>query len=156
MPTTDAILELDHDHVELTKLVTELHGLLERARAGEAAAVQEDFAALLEGLRDDLFLHFAREEEGLFPFLASRLPDVRETVSAIEAVHDGICGTLSRVTHLAARGLVEHLDALAVLFDRFEANYLAHAREERAFLRRVGPRLGAAQRAELAELVKGL
>ena len=156
MAPTDPLAALDHDHVELSKLVTELGALLVRARAGEAAGVQEDVVALLEGLREDLFLHFAQEEEGLFPYLVAKLPDELESVRAIEAAHDAICGALGRMNHLAARGLVEPVEPLATLFERFEAHYAAHAREERAFLKRVGARLGDAERADVAELVKGL
>ncbi len=156
MPANDPILALDHDHVELSKLVSELDGLIARARAGEAAAVHEDVAALLEGLREDLFLHFAQEEEGLFPYLGARLPDERGAIAAIETAHDAICGALSRMNHLASRGLADHVEPLAALFERFAAGYAAHAREERAFLRRVGARLDDAQRAEVTELVKGL
>jgi hemerythrin len=156
MASEDPLVALDHDHVELSKLVSELGGLVARARAGEPAAVQEDVVALLEGLRDDLFLHFAQEEEGLFPYLLARLPDEQPHVAAIEAAHDAICGALGRMVHLAERGLGEHAEALASLFERFEANYAAHARDERGFLRRVGERLGDAERAEVAELVKGL
>ncbi|MEI7742245.1 MAG: hypothetical protein WCK58_00690 [Chloroflexota bacterium] len=89
-------------------------------------------------------------------YLGARLPDERGAIAAIETAHDAICGALSRMNHLASRGLADHVEPLAALFERFAAGYAAHAREERAFLRRVGARLDDAQRAEVTELVKGL
>ena len=156
MNANDPIEALDHDHLALGRFLDELVVLFARARAGEAEAVGDEITDLLEGLRDDLFLHFAREEEGLFPFVVAKLPDLVDAVRAIEAAHDAICGALSRMTHLAAHGVPRNLDALATLFERFLTGYHAHALEERTFLALVDGRLDAVQRGELAALVGGV
>ncbi len=63
------------------------------------------------------------------------------------------------MTHLARQGepaFQAQFQAIAAIFARFEATYGDHARAERALLTSLGPELTAAQRAELAEAVRGL
>lgn len=62
---TDTLDDLAHDHADLNRRVLELGAqlrALQRAGAGPAG-----LEATLSELRERLFLHFAREEEGLFP-----------------------------------------------------------------------------------------
>jgi hypothetical protein len=105
---------------------------------------------LLEELREPLFLHFVREEEGLFPFVA----ELAHRVQAMATAHDAICGALARMCQLAA------VDAprasLAGVFERFETACAEHARTEATFLHELESRLDDAQRRRLAELVRGL
>jgi hypothetical protein len=152
MPRTHGLEELQHDHVELNRRVLELAGQL---RGGRAELGQ--LRGTLVDLREHLFLHFAREEEGLFPYVARALPDLGDDLAGMAAAHDGICGTLARMAHLV-QGADEagHLDLLSDLFARFESSYSEHAQSERDLLQSLSGRLTAAQRTELAELLRGL
>ena len=164
----DPIFRLEHDHTHLSRLVAELRDALSAIRQGkdESGERREEFASVLGGLASELFEHFAREEEGLFPFLQERLPDMRPAIADIERAHDRICGAASRILALldaAARkggsgvGLPEQDFALvASLFDRFDADYTAHARNEADFLRALAPRLDVRQREALAEILRTL
>lgn len=156
MVTSDPVQDFEHDHARFSRLVSELH---EHVLAGQqqSSSMQDAVLPALEHLREDLFHHYAREEEGLFPYIVERLPETREAVGRLVASHDGICGTLSRMVHLArVDDFDAHLAAFVGLFERFESVYADHAREEVAFLRDLGPRLTAQQREELRDLVRGL
>ncbi|MEO7093237.1 MAG: hemerythrin domain-containing protein, partial [Polyangiales bacterium] len=150
--TPDPIFRLEHDHTHLSRLVAELRDALAVIRAGrdDTGERREEFGSVLGGLAAELFDHFAREEEGLFPFIQERLPDMGATIADIERAHDRICGAASRILALldassrkgSGSGLAEHDFALvASLFDRFDAEYAAHARNEADFLRSLAPRL---------------
>ena len=163
--TPDPIFRLEHDHTHLSRLVAELRDALTAIRAGrdEAGERREEFASVLGGLASELFEHFAREEEGLFPFIQERFPELRSAIAEIERAHDRICGAASRVLALLDGGarkgepLAEHDFALvASLFDRFDADYAAHARNEADFLRALAPRLDVGQRESLAEILRQL
>jgi hypothetical protein len=168
---SDPVHELTHDHGDLNRRVRELGSLLD---GGAVARPNRDrIATILRDLREQLFLHFAREEEGLFPFVADRLPDLGERVGAMAIAHDAICGSLARMVHIATTGepmggvgaedeAAElaappgELALLGALFERFEAAYADHARREAELLGLLDDRLDGAQRAQLAELVRDL
>lgn len=154
MATDDPIRDLTHDHGDLNRRVLELGALVGgRGGNGIGGGGERALAALRE-LREDLFLHFAKEEEGLFPFVAERLPELAEQVHAMASAHDAICGALARMVHLATAGGEPTL--LGAMFERFEASYAAHARAEAELLGELERRLDAAARAQLAALVAGL
>lgn len=167
---SDPVHELTHDHGDLNRRVRELGALLD---GGATTRPNRDrLAAILRDLREQLFLHFAREEEGLFPFVAERLPDLGERVAAMAIAHDAICGSLARMVYIATTGgplggvgaedeaelaaPPGELALLAALFERFEATYADHARREAELLGLLDDRLDGAQRAHLAELVRDL
>ena len=154
LPMPDPVSELAHDHADIHRRVVAVGGAL---RALEAAGDQGSARALagqLRELRELLFLHFAREEEGLFPFVTDAVPDLVDAVNAMALAHDAICGGLARMVHLAAAdGTVA---AIAPVFARFETTYAHHARAEVSLLDALRSRLDAAQRAQLAALVAGL
>ena len=161
MTAADPIGELEHDHAHLTRLVFDLRDIAERVQRPEAPTedAMVELASCLEALRDDLFLHFAREEEGLFPYAQERFPELRGDIARIEAAHDGICGSLGRMGHLVGGGAArfpERLPGFLALLARFEAAYAAHSQDESALLKALAGRLDARQRGEIAELVRGL
>lgn len=153
--------QLEHDHVHLSQLVDEVRALLSEAEKSSifSAAQYSLLQETLVALQDDLLTHFAKEEEGLFPFLDANLPDTVEAAQNIADAHDHLCGTVSRMLHLVQRGH-ETLNAarptLVTLFQRFVDSYSKHAQEERLFLRGLPSRLTHTQLAELLELLKGL
>jgi Hemerythrin HHE cation binding domain len=148
----DPVATLVHDHGAINRILLELGKEMEALRRGEE--MNPDLADELHALRDLLFLHFAQEEEGLFPFVAEVLPALADQVGSMSAAHDGICGGLSRLIHM----LETQADATTTLgiFDRFENAYSEHARQEALLLAAVDQQMSAAQRAALAELVRGL
>lgn len=152
MHEPDPVATLVHDHGAINRIMIELSKEMEALRKGEE--VNLDLADELHALRDLLFLHFAQEEEGLFPFVAEALPSLADQVGSMAAAHDGICGGLSRLIHM----LETQADAATVLgvFDRFEHAYGEHARLEAQLLAAVDRDVSPAQRAQLADLVRGL
>lgn len=146
----DAVRDLSHDHAELNRRVLALGAKLEMLRQG----TDVDLAPALDELREMLFLHFAREEEGLFPFVTDAAPTLTVQVQEMAVVHDTICGSLSRACHSARSGA--DVASLTALYDRFEHAYADHARREADLLSRLDELLDADHRERLAALVDGL
>jgi hypothetical protein len=144
---SDPVEALVHDHADLNRRVLALGSDMATvdARAIEAQLVE---------LREQLFLHFAREEEGLFPFVAGAIPELAEQTDEMVIAHDAICGALARTCHAAAQNVERAV--LAPIYARFERAYTTHAGTEAKFLRAVASRLDATQREQLALLVRGL
>lgn len=145
--TSDPIASLEHDHVHLSRLVADVRRLL-----GSEPIDQEQVVSALTALRDDLFDHFGREEEALFPYLRATLPDLAAALAELEAAHDRICGGVSRL--LGALSSEAHRTLAPSLFARFDGEYGEHARREAELLRGLGPRLDATQRAQVALLLR--
>jgi hemerythrin-like domain-containing protein len=146
----DPVEALAYDHGDLNRQVRLL-----RARFRSLQTDGSNSAGLLSDLysfRDTLFLHFAREEEALFPFVAENVPELREQVETMTVTHDTVCGALARMVHLASTDTP--LAAIAPLFARFESTYSAHAHNEAKLLHSLADRLDADQRTRLLELVE--
>ena len=148
MVAPDPIRELAHDHVDLNRRVLLLAQLL-------PTSSRANLCAVLDEIREDLFFHFAREEEGLFPFVAQHIPELDAPMQDLAIAHDAICGALARLIHMAAQAETRN-ETLQAVFERFEASYASHATSEANLLRGLEDRLDAAQRHQLAELVRGL
>jgi hypothetical protein len=146
----DAVEDLAHDHADLNRRVLALGAAIPGLDRDALPA----FAAQIEELRELLFLHFAREEEGLFPFVSDSEADLGDQVNAMASAHDTICGAVARMCHLASTGAEP--GTLALVFQRFETAYAAHARTEAELLQELNRRLSPEQRAKLAALVDGL
>lgn len=158
MDAPDPLLALEHDHVHLSRLVADLRAMIgELATDSPRGDLAEELTATLATLRDDLFEHFGREEEALFPFLVETLPDLRGAIARLEDAHDRICGTLSRIHAVGAKGdaaLREQRPLVDQLFSRFEGEYVAHARQESEFLRNLGLRLSDEQRTRVRAIMR--
>jgi hypothetical protein len=150
MATDDPIGDIAHDHADLNRRVLELKGLL----GGRGANREPALVTLMRELRENLFLHFAREEEGLFPFVSEHVPDLADQVQAMAIAHDAICGAVARMVHLASADAKP--PTLVPVFERFQAAYASHAKTEAELLRNLRGRLDADQRTQLALLVRGL
>lgn len=146
--TDDPIDELVHDHADINRRVLEVSRLL----AGDGDPNERVDTQLVE-LREELFLHFAREEEGLFPFVSERFPELAPSVDAMSTAHDAICGVVARMCHMISTANVATIRGL---FERFEVTYVAHAKIEASLLAQLAGRLDAADRAKLAQLVRDL
>lgn len=147
--------KLEHDHATLSRHVQELRAMVDRHEQHDAP-LGEEFLALLVETADALFEHFAREEEGLFPYIARELPERRAVLEEMQAAHDRICGAASRILSLTDRApLPEQLPLAVALFRRFDAEYTDHARREAEVLRGLSGALSGDQIAALAEQLRG-
>jgi iron-sulfur cluster repair protein YtfE (RIC family) len=147
-PSDDPVRELVHDHADLNRRVLELSATLERYQTLRSVLPE------LRELREQMFLHFAREEEGLFPLVSEWIPELADQVLAMVGAHDTVCGALARMIHTASTET--DTAAFQGLLARFQTAYGEHARNEAELLRKLDRSLDAAQRAQLAELVRGL
>jgi iron-sulfur cluster repair protein YtfE (RIC family) len=148
---SDAMTELAHDHAALNRMVLSLASAVRRGGVDVSSGHLE---LGLGELRDELFHHFAREEEALFPFVADVMPALEPQVKTMLAAHDMICGSLSRMVHLAATDAPTA--TLLALFERFENAYAEHAQMETALLSSLDASLDRGQRNRLSDLVASL
>jgi iron-sulfur cluster repair protein YtfE (RIC family) len=143
----DGVRDLSHDHGELNRRVFAISARIHQPNPSGIVDALVD-------LRELLFTHFAREEEGLFPFVAELVPGFAARVQAMAIAHDTICGALARACHLASiEG--EH-DQLTAVYERFEHAYAEHARSEAELLAALDLQLDAKERDRLATLVEAL
>jgi hypothetical protein len=149
---TDSIRDLAHDHGELNRHLLAVGALIRRLQSNRA--LLPVLVADLAAIRDLLFVHFAREEEGLFPFVAEALPDLAVRVADMATAHDTICGALARTCHLAAAGA--EVEQIVAVHERFEVAYAGHASLEAQLLEELGRRLDARARAEVTAVIAGL
>jgi len=152
----DPIGELSHDHSHLGALVQAVRNTLARVERSEcswedARTELEDGA---EALREGLLVHFAREEEALFPFVETRLPVLAAKVAALLADHDSVITDAVEVCRLM--GAESGSGNASSAFARFEQTYGAHAQAERAFLADVDALLEPSARAELRALLEAI
>ncbi len=146
----DPVDALAHDHRHLGELAGAVKKHLE-------TSALDELVFGIERLRDELLTHFALEEEGLFPFVAARRPELAARIAALQAGHDSVCGTVSRLLYLAQRlGDDSERQPCRAVFERFEHNYAVHAEDEVAFLRELGQKLDADDRTELRAILAGL
>lgn len=150
----DPVQELVHDHADINRRVLALGAAIRALARPDGDGMAIALAHRLDELRELVFLHFAREEEGLFPFVSEAVPELADRAQDMATAHDAICGGLARMCHLAATNA--ELALVLAVFTRFEAAYASHADAEAALLHELTARLDAAQRAQLAELVRGL
>jgi len=157
---TDPIAALSHDHSELGALVVAVSSALREVSRGERplADVLHELDDGAESLRDGLMEHFAREEEGLFPFIERHLPDMRPQVEQLRLAHEAVCGVSEELVRAVAAAATRSGDAERCIatFERFEERYGEHAREELSFLRAVDARLEPAAREELRALLDAI
>jgi iron-sulfur cluster repair protein YtfE (RIC family) len=159
MLESDPVDALTHDHVHLSELASIVRGSLSTMEShGDSAAASDakhDLVDAVESLRDELLTHFALEEEGLFPFVEVKAPELQERARSLAAAHDTVCGAVSRLLYLVHRPREDSASCRAA-FERFEQAYAAHAEEEVRFLRDLGGRLAEPERSELRRLILGL
>lgn len=151
---TDPVQDLVHDHADINRRVLALGTAIRSLDRNDGNGMALALTSRLGELRELLFLHFAREEEGLFPFVAEAVPELADRARGMALAHDAICGGLARMYHLAATNA--DLPVLLAVFARFETTYARHAETEAELLRELTGKLDAAQRAQLSELVSGL
>lgn len=142
--------------MQMTRQIAALHAEITALRdAGKPIdPAADDLIQALVALSEDLFEHFAREEEGLFPFVVERAPDLAPAVASLIEGHDRICGAASRLLSLRDRPPTERaVDLAASLFQRLVDVYVEHSGRELELLAALAPRLDARARAVLGGLI---
>jgi len=130
--------ELAHDHRELSGLLVAVHEALARIENG-ASKLEDELHEMTDGLeafREELLEHFAREQEGAFPWVANRLPQERTRVDELVAQHDRIAESINAaVTDLRKNepDFAKWSQALA----HFDELYAEHSKTEVAFFKDV-------------------
>jgi iron-sulfur cluster repair protein YtfE (RIC family) len=154
---SDPVRKLEHAHGHLTKLALDLRQLV-HSDGRLNARDRKRLMAKLAALRNELFDHFANEEEGLFPFLRSNLPETAHTVDRLESAHDTICGAIVRLAHLTEQDgeRAANRSALNAFYERFIVAYTEHSQTEAALFEELGRTLDEPLRAELASILRGL
>ncbi len=157
---SDPIEQLTHDHGHLSELVQAVATLLARMEHAEemSEGAFDELVHAVEILRDALLSHFAREEEGLFPFVDHEVPALAPQVAALLADHDAVIARAADLIRAAERAAAAGVGyALCVsTYDRFVEIYAAHAQSEQALLRAVDAALDAAARAALRALLRAI
>jgi len=146
----DPIAELSHDHGHLNALVLAVGQGLTRVERGEVDGFDE-VDDVVEALRDALLAHFAREEEGFFPFVESHIPSLHARIETLRIDHDAVCKLLDALYGTVRQAMREsdgHA-ACALAFGRFEDLYVTHAQAELAFLNALGAALDGPLRDQL-------
>jgi hypothetical protein len=154
MAMTDPVQALVHDHADINRRVFALGTAIRTLGCDDGDGMALALVTQLGELRELLFLHFAREEEGLFPFVSEAVPDLADQVHAMALAHDAVCGGLARMYHLVSSNA--EITTIAAVFARFESAYGSHAEVEAELLQTLSGRLDREQRARLSELVRGL
>lgn len=151
---TDPVQDLVHDHADLNRRVLALGTTIRALDRDDGNGMALALVTRLGELREMMFLHFAREEEGLFPYVAEIVPELVDQVQAMAVAHDAICGALARMYHLSAANA--DIGVITQVFNRFETAYASHAEIEADFLNKLTTRLAPEQLDRLSELVHGL
>jgi hemerythrin-like domain-containing protein len=146
----DPIRELSHDHRELTSLLLAVHAAIARIEKHESKLEDElhEIRDGIEGFREALLVHFAREQEGLLPFVAKEVPAMTSQSERIMADHERLAEVLTRVVEsLGTAESADALDSWSGHLSRFEELYSAHSRIELAFLQEIARSLADAPQA---------
>ena len=150
--------QLEHDHLTLTRLVEDLRVAIQDVLRGdrEALDVRDELGEFLSVAEEELYEHFDREEQVLFPYITEVNPEAEAAIAKLEHAHDRMCGAMSRMARIVEQddeGFASSFDALVALFARFDANFGRHAKEEVALFRSLGSRLEPAELERLRELL---
>lgn len=85
----EPIVELDHDHDDLTALLRDLSALTDKAASeSEGTAALAKARDLLRYFQKDMETHFEREEAKLFPVLRAELPHRSDALDGLANAHE--------------------------------------------------------------------
>lgn len=157
--TNTVIDQLEHDHLIVEKIVADLREAIQSALRGEREPIElrDTFAEFLSVADEELFEHFDREEQVVFPYLTDTIPNAADAILRLENAHDRMCGAMIRMQRIVDEAdderFTEGFDALVALFTRFDANFVRHSKEELNLFRTLGEQLTDAQLATLKDLL---
>jgi hypothetical protein len=154
---SDPVRHFEHTHGHMAKLVVDADTAVRALLVASTPELRDDLRDLLVALRDDLLVHFADEEEALFPFIRASVPGQTAAVERLEAAHDAICGSLVRMVQvLSGDGSAASLSALPPLHERFARTYAQHSADEATLLDELTRALDADGRGELARQLRSV
>ena len=160
MKKQDPLSELSHDHGHLGALVLGVQATLLRIERAELTFEEgvDELDDAVEALHGALLDHFAREEEGFFPFIESHVVALRPRVEALRVDHDAVCRRLDDLSRAVRQGVRDGVGFAACLstFEHFQELYAKHARAELAMLVDVGASLDGDARDELRGILAAL
>ena len=106
MTVVHPLQELAHDHRELSGLLLAVRDALARIERGQSKLDDElhEIRDGVEVFREALLEHFAREQEGLLPFVLTRLPNVGTRVDQLITEHDHIAEVLTTLVKALGGG----------------------------------------------------
>ena len=115
----------------------------------------EDMADGFSPLAEELFEHFDREEQTLFPFILKCVPSFSSAVDGMIASHDRISGAMSRINRLLQTGALteDNFDAFVALFARFDASFVKHSQQEASLLEALSAQLEPEGQTELQAML---
>lgn len=157
--SSNVLDQLEHDHLIVEKMVDDLREGIQAVLRGESDPLElrDTFSEFLSIADEELYEHFDREEQVVFPFLLANVPDAAESIRRLEYAHDRMCGAMSRMQRIVSElddgDYTENFDALVALFARFDANFGRHSREEIALFHTLGEQLDADELATLKKLL---
>ncbi len=141
----------------MRRVVATLRDAINAVLRGERAAgdIADEVSAFLEVAEEEIFEHFDREEQALFPFLRTVMSDMEASIARLERGHDTMCGVITRISRIAGseNALTENFETLVALFARFDANFVSHSEAEWSIIRRIAEQLNADERRRLGELL---
>lgn len=153
----DPIDELSHDHGPLSALLLAVREVLDRIleSGGSHAEDAGELRDGVESLRESLLVHFAREEEALFPFVVARFPAMRARAESLTADHEVVCRRAEDLARVVERSLAsrEGFAGCRAALDSFEEAYARHTQNELALLDDVDALLDSPARGELRTLL---
>ena len=143
---TPPLQELAHDHRELSGLLVAVHEALTRIERGTSRLDDElhELTDGIEAFREALLEHFAKEQEGVLPWLASRSTESSARVDELIAQHDRIAEALTSVVKdLAGFEICSGPlgPTWSAALARFESLYAEHTQTETAFFSEVAASL---------------
>jgi iron-sulfur cluster repair protein YtfE (RIC family) len=150
----DPVRQLEHTHGHLSKLVLDIGALVRSLEAGPARASWSELTGVVALLQREILVHFADEEEALFPFVRASVADERAVVDRLEAAHDAVCELLAQMARIAADE--RQKEPMLVTYERFGAAYAQHSADESALIDRLSRALSDAQKDELALRLRGV
>ncbi len=151
------LVELDHDHDDLTVLLRDLHVLVSQAIADEARERALGEAKRLLGyFRADMGEHFRKEESLLFPVLRQFLPERAQTVDGLAKAHEhfeALVATIDSVVGESSTGKAELRECLTQI-DRLLGLFEGHSQVECELVKAMDGRVSdPGERARLREVL---
>ena len=119
--------QIEQDHAELRKLLSELHQVLAKKLESVARV-----AELVASLTDHLETHFEEEEAtGVFEQVTAREPRLSDRASALYAEHDELRKTMHALNQAAkSGGGTDWWEQLEVAFHDFSKGLMHHEHQE--------------------------
>lgn len=152
----DPIGELSHDHSALSALLLAVRDVLQRSGIGVEPHDAVELRDGVEALRDEMLLHFAKEEEALLPFVIERFASMRQRAEALRTDHEAVCRSAEELLRASERALAasQALADCRASLRALEELYTKHTQSELALLRDVDELLDEGARAQLRTLVR--